>query len=370
MFITIEWFRPAYKAGGPIQSIANLVQNVPDYEYRIFCSNKDEDGSVLYGVTFDAWTNYSVNTKVWYASKNRAATLKKEVKAIRPHTLFIIGMYSIVFNLVPILFCKAPNKIISARGMLHPGALAQKKAKKKFYLSLLKFFGIKNRFAFHASDEQEKIYTRKIFGEKTKVFVANNFPAMLPVLPSPIKKNGYLQLISIALISPMKNILRVLQAVKNCSQQISYTIYGPVKDEIYWKHCLEEIKKMPGNIVVDYKDDIHPDELPAALATGQVFILPSESENFGHAIYEALSAGKPVITSNSTPWNNLEVAKAGINVALSNTNDITIAINFFAEMDNEEFTKWSRCANEYSQKAIDREEIKRQYHNMFAQLQN
>ena len=35
-------------------------------------------------------------------------------------------------------------------------------------------------------------------------------------------------------------------------------------------------------------------------------VLPSVSENFGHVVVEALSAGRPVITSTGTPWKKLQ----------------------------------------------------------------
>ena len=38
------------------------------------------------------------------------------------------------------------------------------------------------------------------------------------------------------------------------------------------------------------------------LSKHDLFVFPSLSENFGHVIFESLSAGTPVITSVHTPW--------------------------------------------------------------------
>ena len=216
---------------------------------------------------------------------------------------------------------------------------------------------------FHATDAEEQKYIQQVFGTETKVMVAANFPGVLTVQPVIKKEVGYLKLVSIALISPMKNILLVLEALlafDNSNREIlrytqddrlsreqgvsgessvgnwqsgvvsgetgagsreeggvnsessvgsdqlsivniiEYNIYGPVKDKPYWDECLACIKKLPANIKVNYHGDIPPAEIVHALATNHVFILPSKSENYGHAIYEALSAGRPVITSNTT----------------------------------------------------------------------
>ena len=39
-----------------------------NFQFKIFCSNKDLDGSLLQGVAFDEWVPYNANTKVWYSS--------------------------------------------------------------------------------------------------------------------------------------------------------------------------------------------------------------------------------------------------------------------------------------------------------------
>src|SRR5476649_921272 len=100
----------------------------------------------------------------------------------------------------------------------------------------------------------------------------------------------------------------------------------------YWESCLEVIKKMPANVVVKYHGEIPPAEIGKVLGEHHVFILPSKSENYGHSIVEALSAGLPVITSYATPWNDLEKAKAGMNVSTDDVIDIVNAIDSFAGM--------------------------------------
>ena len=124
----------------------------------------------------------------------------------------------------------------------------------------------------------------------------------------------------------------VLEALKKCSANIKYNIYGPVKDETYWQKCKAVIAELPTNITVQYHGEIAPGFVAKAIAQQHVFIMPSKSENFGHAIAESLSAGKPVITSNNTPWNNLEVNTAGINTD-TDVQSIAKAISFFAELN-------------------------------------
>ena len=146
---------------------------------------------------------------------------------------------------------------------------------------------------------------------------------------------------------------------------IVYSIYGAVKDASYWNECLEEIKFLPPNISVEYYSHVSPDKVEEILKNNHIYIQPSKSENFGHSIYEALSAGRPVITSNATPWNNLEISKAGININPENTKELTSAIEYFASMNNDELEEWSRGATQYAEAAINFDEIKQKYEKMF-----
>ena len=488
VYILIPWFQPAYKAGGPIQSVANMVKQLAvgegqravgsgqeavgseqlpvgggqfavgngAFEFKIFCSNKDLDGSIVQGVAFDEWVPLkpvlamtgsfaTLRTKVWYSSANNILpVLKQEIKKEKPDYLFITGIYDWQYNLKPLLFCKGVKKIISVRGMLHPGALSQKGFKKKVYLWVWKMLGLHKGKAvgseqlalgnggnvFHATDVEEKKYIQQVFGNLVNIKVAANFPNVLAVQPVVQKEPGQLKLVSIALISPMKNILLVLEALGGLSLEsgvgsrgeeglsseslglslessvvsseslrsneilpfaesdidrfaqqkavssdqddslrrevsIEYNIYGTIKDKQYWEACEAQIKKLPPNITVNYHGDIPPAEIIHALAANHVFILPSKSENYGHAIYEAFTAGRPVITSDKTPWNNLQIAKAGINVSLADTTELVQAIGLFAAMKQGELEAWSKGARVYAEKAVDVEEIRRQYEGMF-----
>lgn len=367
IFITIPWFLPAFRAGGPIQSIANLVKEFQEnVEYYIFCSDTDLNGGAIENITTGEWVPFNDYTNVWYADHEKISdSLVKQVETIKPDVLFIIGIFSWHFNLVPLIFCKVPKKILSARGMLHPGALSQKRWKKKIYLQVFKLLEYHYKVIFHATDATEEDYIRIHFGKPAVINVAGNFPKNIGALPVAKKERGVLTLVSIALIHPIKNILLVLESLNKIESVIQYNIYGPVKDVAYWDECMEKIKSLPSNISVMVHKEIEPSVVNEALKNAHVFILPSKSENFGHSIYEALSAGRPVITSNFTPWNNLQESFAGINIPLDDDSKLIDAILFFAAMDEHTLLQWQQGAIDYAARAIDTEKIRGQYREMF-----
>jgi len=337
-----------------------------DIEYYIFCGDTDVTGGALENITTGEWVPFNDHTHVWYADHEKISdSVVKQVETIKPDILYIVGVFSWHFNIVPLLFCKAPEKILSARGMLHPGALSQKKWKKKAYLQVFKLLEFQHKIVFHATDPAEAGYIRGHFGEPAEVVIAGNFPNKVGELPVVKKVPGVLTLVSIALLSPMKNILLVLEALEKVDSRVEYHIYGAVKDAEYWAACVSRIKLLPANIEVIIHKEIEPAAVKDALAGAHVFILPSKSENFGHALYEALSAGRPVITSNFTPWNQLQESFAGMNVSIEDATKLTVAISFFAAMDEDTLMKWHRGAIDYAARAIDTEKIRAQYRELF-----
>ena len=69
--VFIDWFRPGFKAGGPITSCANMVDLLEnDFHFYIFTSDRDYMEDKPYkGVTANQWTKYSDNCDVLYISK-------------------------------------------------------------------------------------------------------------------------------------------------------------------------------------------------------------------------------------------------------------------------------------------------------------
>ncbi|RTL57189.1 MAG: glycosyltransferase [Sphingobacteriales bacterium] len=315
--IFYDYFSPAFKAGGPIQSLANLVDLLEnEYIFRVVTRAYDKgEQSILPTIRPDEWNERGKDTQVFYW-KGGLVKFIKLLRECSSRVIYINGIYSLYFNILPLLFFKG-RVVLAPRGMLHAGALSQKPVKKKIYLFFFKLFGWHKKVVFHATDENEKEFIQQLFGTNVKVYVAPNVPKNIGRLPVLFKDPGKLKLVSVALVGPMKNYHEVLSALKKVKGNVIYNIYGPIIHKDYWKDCLKIIGDLPENIEVHYHGELLPDKVKEVLAENHVFILPSVSENFGHALFESFSAGKPVITSNNTPWKNLQQFKAGWNAATS-----------------------------------------------------
>jgi hypothetical protein len=81
IFITIPWFLPAFRAGGPIQSVANLVKEFREgVEYFIFCGDTDLNSSGLDNVETDEWF-LIMKQKLGIAARTRSVIVCKACRA-------------------------------------------------------------------------------------------------------------------------------------------------------------------------------------------------------------------------------------------------------------------------------------------------
>jgi len=377
ILIFYDHFYPAYKAGGPVQSLVNLVRELhEDYDFFIVCKPHEmNEADKLKGIKINEWMNWEHKAEVmyWNYSWTAREELKNIIQEVKPNSIFINGLFSLYFNILPLKYGIAYSKlhtgsrvVLSARGMLHPGALSQKPLKKKLFLLLFKLFGWHQQIRWHATDEQEINYIRNEVGASVNAEIAGNFPNLLPVASAPEKKTNELVMGTVALISPMKNHLEIIKALQTLEATITWHIYGPVKDAAYWQQCKELIQRLPSTISVQYHGELPPAELASAMNEFQLFIMPSKSENFGHALLEAFSAGKPVITTNTTPFKNLQKEKAGVTVsATSLASELPEAIRFFAAMQQDEFSVYAANAATFARNFLAAEQLRKQYQHLF-----
>ena len=266
-------------------------------------------------------------------------------------------------------FCSPGKKarlIISPRGVLQDGSLAIKAFKKKLFLLLIKSTFLIRNCHWHASSIEEEIAIKKIFNKNRIITILGNTPKKpFENVITPLKKSGFLKLIHLSLIAPIKNIETLLQSLITCKESVSVDIYGAIKDEQYWLSCQAIIKKLPLNVNVYYKGDLASDKVQHTIAEYDALILLTKGENFGHVLFESLSVGRPIITSHFTPWNNLEKIGIGWNVNIDNTNTITLLLEALTYQNNSEWNAYCTNSLQYSNNYYNKLNTLELYSNMF-----
>jgi glycosyltransferase involved in cell wall biosynthesis len=217
---------------------------------------------------------------------------------------------------------------------------------------------------WHATSSEEEVDVKRFFPGSRGYFVAANIPKKpLEVITNPDKANGELRLVFLALISEMKNLLLLLSVLKTLPLSISLDIYGPVKNEKYWDECQSLLNELQDR--VQYKGKVEPVEVQATLSQYHAMVLLTRGENFGHALFESLSVGRPVITSHFTPWNELKKHSAGRNVDITSFEDCRNGILELASFDQDEFNQYCNGAHTLARTFFQSLDIDGNYSKVF-----
>jgi glycosyltransferase involved in cell wall biosynthesis len=371
----VEWFSPGYKAGGPIRSCVNMCLLLRrQYDIFVITTNQDHgDTSPYPNIESDKWlSNTMADITIYYASPNllNRKLLKQLIDFIAPQYIYTQLLFSPLFAIYPAWLAYtgklSAKLILCPRGTLYKSALAVKPLPKKLLLKMYRWFNISKAITFHATSSQEADAIRHFF-PGSKLLTAPNLPDLqqLPLAPIP-KKSGQLKCIFVARIVPIKNLLFLLEILQGLAHTIELTIAGPAEDEAYWAHCKKCIGSMPSNILVKYIGPQPAAALPKWLQQHHLFVLPTTGENFGHAIFEALAAGRPVLISDQTPWQDLEANSCGWHVPLLQKDRFVAVLNQVADADQIAYDKLSCNAWEYAMHYINKSDIAQPYLQLFS----
>lgn len=356
ILVLADWYLPAYKAGGPVKSVAALVYHLrADYDFYIITSDKDAFETQSLPVETKTWTIGKYGEKVLYLpGKISKGDLLEAANGIEYDVVYINSFFSKPFSIYPLLLQKQGkiNKpvVLAPRGMLRTGALAIKPAKKKIFLALSKLGGLHKNITWHATSEQEVNEIRNIYGANAEVVLAANLT--LPPAHKRTnyeKKSGELKVCSVTRLVRNKKIDLAIEILKEIKEgKISYDIYGPAEDKAYYEECLVLTKDLRSELTITFHGNIEPQEVEGKLQEHHVFLLPTETENFGHAIIEAMLNGCIPVISDQTPWQNLEEKGVGWDLALDDKKGFVAAIKMCLLQGEDEFKSQSIKIQEFA----------------------
>ena len=371
ILVIYPYFAPAQKAGGVVSSLVNLVIALKEYNFFVITTNTDLDGSVLEGVTPNIWCNFGTNCEVLYYNKNARIDYRAIAQEKSISTVYINGIYGYTFFVKPLLelnkwkYNEGNQIIISPRGMIQKGSLSIKPFKKKVYFGLLNLLLLFRNIKWHSTDKQEDIDIREFFNTNL-VTLAKDSPSNTPSFLSKqnYRQDGIVRLIFLSLITEKKNLLFLLKLLNdNKPQNVQLDIHGPIKDSGYWQDCLKLINN--NNHFISYKGEAPTSEVCAIINSYDYLVLPTLGENFGHVIFESLTAGTPVLISEFTPWKELETNGVGWNLVLDE-NVWLEKINNLSKISKDEYLKMSCNCHKHIIDFIDKYNPEKAYFQLFS----
>lgn len=374
ILIFTDWYLPGYKAGGPIKSVANFVNNFKEeFDIYIFTSNTDLNEPNTYkGIESNTWLKKD-GFQIFYASSDFLTY--KNIKSIVKHQSFnffyLNSLLSPKYAIFPLMIfkrLKLQKKVVLApRGMLGEAALKIKGKKKKAFLTISKSLGLYKNITWQASSELEKKEIQKNINRSAEIKVALNlFSGFKDDIIHKEKTFSSLKLFFFSRINEKKNLdfaLKVLSDINDL--KIIFDIFGPIEDAVYWGKCQQIIKLLPQNIEVKYRGAITFNQIEEKLSPYHFMFLPTKNENFGHVIAESMSIGCPVIISDETPWRNLEKIKAGFDIPLAQKEVFIEKIKFAYQMNQNEYNIWAKNAYEHAKEKLENETVIAQNRALF-----
>jgi len=374
VLVLVDWFKPGYKAGGPIRSCTNFAYALKnDFDIRVLTTDTDHGEQKPYqDIPSNKWiTNLGPDVQVYYARKTTLSLgqLKRVIISTNADYVYLNHLFSPKFVVYP-LWLKFTGQlksrvVLCPRGALYESALAVKPAKKKPFIALFKVLRIHKLITFHATNEREKNAILDYF-PGSKVVIADNLPESdQPTFVSCKKEPGILKCIFIARIVPIKNLLFLLQLLQQVKSRVILTVAGPAEDPDYMTACEKAIQQLPANIEVNYLGAVSNEEVKQKIKEHHLFVLPTQGENFGHSIFESLLSGRPVVISDQTPWLQLAAQKAGWDISLNDPAKFAQIIEEVASWNQNEFDEWAKGAWQFAHLFIENPGLKKQYFNLF-----
>src|SRR5690606_39547208 len=171
--------------------------------------------------------------------------------------------------------------VLAPCGELSPAALGLKPIKKRTFLSAARAAGLYRDVIWKASAAAELSEIRTAIGKDVEVLIAPDLPPReilpdLDVAEKPEKRTGSVSFIFVSRITPKKNLLFLLKALRNLrSGDVTLDIVGPAEDAAYWQECQSVVKQLPENVTVNYVGPVKYDAVLERLKRSHFFVLPT-----------------------------------------------------------------------------------------------
>lgn len=337
ILIFTAFYLPGYRGGGPIQTIANMVDCLSDdFDFRIVTSDRDLGDSNSYpDVVVNDWNSVG-KAMVFYLRPNHFSFLNifRITRETSHDLIYLNSFFAFSYTLLPILWRRlglVPKRpiIIAPRGEFSNGALSIKAWKKRLFIYFARLTHFFCDVYWHASNDMESSDIRRsICANAERIHVAPNVIAAqkLPETAGQLSEEKakhdhhsvpHLRVCFLSRISPKKNLDFALNILMKVREPIEFRIFGPKEDVNYWNKCQSLIACLPANVKASYCGSVDHDRVKKIIGEHDIFFVPTLGENFGHVYIESFAAGVPVLVSDQTPWRDLESHGIGWDISLN-----------------------------------------------------
>jgi hypothetical protein len=375
ILVLMGGYWPGHESTGPNQSLVGLCKALGgEFSFKIVARDRAFGGSAPLAPS-GRWIELGF-AQVQYCKVTMSGSegLAKILRTTRHDVLAMNGFFDREFTIPAVLLrrlgCIPRNPaVLSTRGEMASGALSLKTPRKTAYRAIARYAGLLRDVWLHGTERHEVEDIRARFPWSRGILMAPNVRTLVDV-PAMVREQRNVgsrcRLVFVGRIARVKNLAFALDVLRRVVAPIDFDIYGPIDEPDYWMECARIIGELPENIRVTHKGEIANVKLPTEIGSASGMFLPSLGENFGHAIFEALSCGVPVIISNKTPWRGLEKDDAGWSLPLENAEEFIAAIHTLAQMKPEQHARLRIGARTRAERWVAQSDAIEQNRQLFA----
>ena len=253
--------------------------------------------------------------------------------------------------------------VLTPHGMLEPWIIKRHYWTRKLpALLLYQKAAIQNADCLQATAESEKQNLLKLGYNSNIKIVKLGIDAESITMKTSWKKNK--QLLFLSRVHVKKGINYLIEAADMLREELQgYKILVAGEgDADYIDSLKQQIMDKGLQNIIHLIGGVYGDKKWKLFQTSDLFVLPTNSENFGLAIAESLASGTPVITTVGTPWNDLNSSKSGAWIEIG-TQSLVETLRRFLSLTDEDLEAMGKngrklIETKYSAKVMAEEMLK------------
>jgi glycosyltransferase involved in cell wall biosynthesis len=366
-------YKPAYVYGGPARSVPSLCEGLAEAGAAIEVFTTNANGrarlNVLLGrpVIVDGVpvTYFPIAVERYFYAPALVEAIRRQIHNF--DVVEIDALFSALLEPVAAICRRAGIPyLVPPRGQLLPGALREKRWKKRIYLKMAGRRTLNAAAGIHCSDPDEAESLAQA-GVSAPAFV---LPNGLDLKQEPSAESGLGRAqIGIPGSAPLMLFVGRFHRVKRLDVAVAtlatiesahLLLVGPDEEKLE-----PALRKQAGLCGCAGRLHFLPLQSPKSLrrihAAADLFILPSDRESFGMAAAEAMSAGLPILVSDQVPVGRwAQAAQAGAIVS-NDPDEFAGAARHLLSLPREELREMGARARRCAESQFDRRVVARMF---------